>query len=280
MPFLELFDETLDINSTENYELSLQVSFDEISFSILDTLRNKFVLLRSYEPDENSFFNADKLIDIIRKDDFLSRRFKKTNLITPSPKSTLVPASLFYESRQRDYLAFNHTTGNDSAIFNNKLAEHDLFIIFSLSVSLVELLNEFFPGKIFLHQLKPFIQFINLNRRMISNNDIFINFEKGYFDLIIVDQNNLRFCNTFHYQFMTDIQYFVLYVLKKMNIGQDEPVFLSGKILKNKEILNNFSRYQSTIKYSEPADIHTYSYVFSDTDLHRFLNLFNSVHCE
>ena len=36
MPFLELFDETLDINSTENYELSVQVSPDGLSFCLLD----------------------------------------------------------------------------------------------------------------------------------------------------------------------------------------------------------------------------------------------------
>ncbi len=57
MPFLELFDETLDINSTENYELSVQVSTDNLSFCILDTLRNKFVLLRSYESVGNSKYD-------------------------------------------------------------------------------------------------------------------------------------------------------------------------------------------------------------------------------
>ena len=58
MPFLELFDETLDINSTENYELSVQVSPEGLSFCILDSIRNKFVLIRSFEAEENKYFNA------------------------------------------------------------------------------------------------------------------------------------------------------------------------------------------------------------------------------
>ena len=107
MPFLELFDETLDINSTENYELSVQVSPDDFSFCILDTLRNKFVLLRSYEPDDNTSFDPYRLNEIIKKDDFLTRRFRKTIIITPTSKSTLVPAPLFDDSRKEDYLAFN-----------------------------------------------------------------------------------------------------------------------------------------------------------------------------
>lgn len=51
MPFLELFDETLDINSTENYELMIQASPDELTFSIFDNIRNKYVLLRSFEAE-------------------------------------------------------------------------------------------------------------------------------------------------------------------------------------------------------------------------------------
>ena len=80
MPFLELFDETLDINATENYELSVQVVLMNLSFCILDTLRNKFVLLRSYEPEDNSRFDPYRLNEIIRKDDFLTRHYKKTCL--------------------------------------------------------------------------------------------------------------------------------------------------------------------------------------------------------
>ena len=53
MPFLELFDETLDINSTENYELSIQVSPDGLSFCLLDSVRNKFVLFRSFGAEDN-----------------------------------------------------------------------------------------------------------------------------------------------------------------------------------------------------------------------------------
>jgi len=71
MPFLELFDETLDINSTENYELALQVSPDELSFCLLDTIRNKFVLIRSFKPEDNRYFSIDALKDLINNDDFL-----------------------------------------------------------------------------------------------------------------------------------------------------------------------------------------------------------------
>jgi hypothetical protein len=221
MPFLELFDETLDINSTESYELSVQASPYDLSFCILDTLRNKFVLLRSYEPEENNMYDADKLRDIISRDDFLTRRFKKTNLITPSPQSTLVPAALYDDSKRDEYFTFNQILQEGNSILSNRLADPDIFVIFSLSNPFVEMLKMTFPDKIFLHQLNPLFRYINSNRRSVSSNEVYIHFEKGYFDMVIFNQNSLKLCNTFYYQFVSDIQYFVLYVLKRMNIRQD-----------------------------------------------------------
>jgi hypothetical protein len=77
MSFLELFDETLDINSTDNYELSIQSGSDVFSYCLLDTIRNKFVLLRSFEPEDSKPFNAEKIKDILNKDDFLIRKYRK-----------------------------------------------------------------------------------------------------------------------------------------------------------------------------------------------------------
>jgi hypothetical protein len=102
MPFLELFDETLDINSTENYELSVQAGPDGFSFCLLDTIRNKFVLIRAFEPDENKYYNSEKINEFISADDFLLKRYKKINILMPSAKFTLVPAPLFDPGKKRN----------------------------------------------------------------------------------------------------------------------------------------------------------------------------------
>lgn len=87
MSFLELFDETLDINSTGNYEMSLQVSPDSLTFCILDTIRNKYILIRSFHPEKNRIFSSEQLGELVGKDDFLSRNFKKFILSCLHPSS-------------------------------------------------------------------------------------------------------------------------------------------------------------------------------------------------
>ncbi len=280
MPFLELFDETLDINSTENYELSVQVSINDVSFCILDTLRNKFVLLRSYEPEGTLKFDHNQLADIINKDDFLTRKYKKVRVITPSPKSTLVPGPLFDDSKKNEYFTFNQIPAEGEIILTSKLKDPDVLILFSLPEGIVNTLNTAFPGSKFMHQLNPLFQYINLNRRSLNSNYIHVHLEGSYLNLIIFDQNTLKFCNTFHYSTISDIQYYILYVLKRMNIGQDETIYFSGRIIKEKEILSSFSNYLSTIRFAVPEGNYTFSYVFNESELHKFHTIFSAVSCE
>ena len=71
MPFLELFDETLDINSTGNYELSVEICTRAVSFCLLDSIRRKFIMLRSYEPENDKRYSFDEIEELTHKDDFL-----------------------------------------------------------------------------------------------------------------------------------------------------------------------------------------------------------------
>jgi len=279
MPFLELFDETLDINATENYELSVQVSPDDLSFCILDTLRNKFVLLRSYEPEDNSRFDPYRLNEIIKKDDFITRPFRKTIVITPTSRTTLVPAPLFDDSRKEDFLAFNQNFPEKERILTNKHRYPDIYTIFSLPVGTADLLNSTFPRGVIMHPLKPLFQYINFNKRS-AGNYIHIHFDKEYFIMVIFDPDELTFCNTFYYKSLSDIEYYVLYVLRRLNIRQNEAVYLSGRTKRDQDILRGMSDYLGNLRFALPQGNYTFSYVLNETELHKYLVLFSAVNCE
>jgi Protein of unknown function (DUF3822) len=280
MPFLELFDETLDINSTENYELSLQAGPDGFSFSLLDTIRNKFVLLRSFEPEDNKYFNAGRINEILGKDDFLTRRYKKVNLVMPSPKFTIVPAPLFDPGKKDEYFAFNHQINDGNIIISNKLYDPEAFLVFAVPKDIYDLMCSFHPGIVPFQQLKPLLNHVSHSRKIINGNYIHIHVEREFFNLIIFDHNVMKFCNSFKYRNITDILYFVLSVFKKLAINQEETIYLSGLTEKYDDLSSNLSIYIRNVKFSEPAGNFTFSYVFNDTALHRFINLFSIVNCE
>ena len=280
MPFLELFDETLDINSTENYELAIQLSPDGLSFCLIDTIRNKFVLMRAFEPEENKYFNADKINELIIKDDFLTKHYKRVSVITPTPRFTLVPSPLFDPGKKDEYFTFNHIREEGSLIIANKLSDPDLYFVFSLSKPCSDLVNYFYPGVHPWHHIKPLFDHISHSRKSINGNYIHIHVEREYFNLIIFNNNLLKFCNTYTYRNISDILYYVLGVFKKLDIKQEETIFFSGLTEKYDDLSSNFSIYVRNLKFSEPTGNFTFSYVFNDSDLHRYLNLFSVVNCE
>jgi hypothetical protein len=280
MPFLELFDETLDINSTENYELSVQVCPDGLSFCLLDSIRNKYVLLRSHIPEDNKYFNSDKIGELLRTDDFLTKRYKKINCVMPSSKFTLVPSPLYDPAKKDEYFSFNHNLEEDNVILSDKTSDPDAFILFSVSRPISELVSNFFPGIYLHHHIKILLEHTSLLRKSLNGNYIHAHIERDFFNLIVFDNNVLKFCNSFVYRNISDILYYVLNTFRNLSIGQEETIHFSGMTEKYDDLSSSFSLYIRNIKFSEPSGNFTFSYVFNDTELHRFINLFNVANCE
>jgi hypothetical protein len=280
MPFLELFDETLDINSTENYELSVQVSPDGLSYCLLDSIRNKFIMIRSFSAEDNKYFNSDKINELINNDDFLGRRYKKINCVMPSSKFTIIPAPLYDPGKKEEYFSFNHTLDDGDVVFADKTAEPDAFIVFAVSRPIVDLLKSRYPGLNLHHHIKLLLNHTSVERRRAAGNYIHVHIERDFFNLLVFSNELLKFCNSFAYRNISDILYYVLNVFKNLDIKQEETLHLSGLAEKYDDLSSNFSLYIRNIKFAEPAGNFTFSYVFNDTDLHRYLNLFNLANCE
>jgi hypothetical protein len=279
MPFLELFDETLDINSTENYELSVQMSRDGFAFTILDTLRNKYILLRSYEPDDNIYLPPDRLDEIIGKDDFLTKRYRKVNVILPSQRFTFIPAPLYDPGKKEEYFVFNHVKEESELVLVNKITEPDAFIIFSAAKPLSDLVSKYYPAVHPFHHTKPLISQLVHYCRSAAGYYIHIHVEREFFNLFIFYNSTLKFSNTFNYRNISDILYFALNVFKNMGIKNEETVHFSGLTEKFDGLYSNFAMYIKDLKFTGPAGNFAFSYVFNDIELHRFINLFTAAIC-
>ena len=280
MPFLELFDETLDINSTENYDLSVQLSPEELTFSVLDTIRNKYILIRSFEADETSPYNASMMQELILKDDFLTKKYKKVNIVMPSRKFTLIPSQLFDPGKKDEYYSFNHIEDENNIILSNKSADADAFIVFSVLKPLYELITGLFPGILPWHHTKPLLNYVSHCRMSSEGDHIHLHVEKDFFNLVIYKQNILKFCNSFIYRNINDILYYVMNTFRNLEIKQEDTIWLSGHTEKYDDLSSAFAMYVRHLRFSEPSGNFTFSYVFNDTVLHRYLNLFTLVNCE
>jgi hypothetical protein len=280
MPFTEFFDETLDINATENYELTVEMCSHNLSFCILDTIRNKYIMLRSFLPENQKKFTPEQLREIISTDDFLKRRYRKVHCVISSPRSTLVPAPLYDPARKDEYFTFNYPVSESSIILTDRLSDPDSYLLFAVSRPYAELLREFFPQSVTLHHLRPLISQINHERKRAGDIYLHAHIEADYFNLIIFRDNSLQLCNSFLYRNVSDILYHILNVLKNLGIKQDETIVLSGQAEKFDDLYSNLAIYIRNIRFADLAGSFTFSYVFNEIPFHRYINLFSAGSCE
>jgi hypothetical protein len=280
MPFLELFDETLDINSTHNYGLSVQISRVGLAFSIIDDTRNKYILLRSFEADNNRFFNEDEIKEIIEKDDFLNKSYKKVNIIIPTSKFTIIPSPLYDPARKEDYFTLNHIKEENETVAVNKIPEPDAIIVFSVVSTLLELSEKFFPAIYPCHHIKPLLNQSGYYSKNEQGLYVHLHLEKDYFNIIIIEKKLLKFINTFNYRNISDILYYVLNIFKNMEISHDTPVYFSGHTEKYDDLYSGFDLYLKNIRFAEPSGNFSFSNIFNDIALHKYINLFSIINCE
>jgi len=281
MPFFELFDETLDINSTANYIISLQAGYDDLSFCILDIARNKYIMLRSYTPEESSRFNHEQISAVMEKDDFLTgKKYNQVHLIMPSCEFTLVPSPLYDPGRKDEYFTFNHGINDNKVIFTNKLADNDSFLIFAVSKPLLEVINNFFPSAFPSHHLRPLFTHMTHAMKSEPKDYIHLHIESDFFNIVVFRDQMLQYINAFRYRNISDIIYFVLNVYKTLGIQGEATIHLSGITERYDELTSSLSLYIRRISFAVPSGNFTFSYVFNNIPLHRFINLYTILNCE
>lgn len=275
----ELFDETLDINSTNNYEISIQVSLNGFSFCLLDIHRSKFVMLREYKLSGRDDELSKQIEDIIYKDDFLGKSYHRYRLIYVFERNTLVPSGLFDPAVKDDYFTLNHKLEENYIVSNNRVMEPDSFLLFDVRKDLQDTLVKAFPEASLSHHLKPLLFSCFNNAVKQSERYIHINIEDTYFNIVIIKDRKMEFINTFRYRNSSDILYYLLFTFEKLSIGKEEVVHISGLLDKGDELFNNMSQYVSKIKLEKPHGSWSLSYVFESLGIHRYSNLFNIVSC-
>lgn len=275
-------DETLDINTSQSYELSIQLSLNGLSFCLLDTVRSKYIALIHKELEKYDSFNTylDLLENIIENDELLNQQYKKVKLVWLSTKNTLIPANLFSTENLRYYFEFNQILNDLDEIHYNELKYAQAYSVFTIPNQIATIFTRTYPKIKFFNQQSVSIESALYNTHS-SDFKAFLNIENDFFDLIITQKGNLILYNNFPYQSENDILYYLIYSFEKLNIQIDKiELILNGNIDKKSSAYLKLNEFIRNIRFDKHSDEHSFSYTFKKTPYHYFSNLFNLNLCE
>lgn len=277
---LELIDESLDINATDNYDLTLELSEEGVSLAVLDLLRGKYVMLRHYPLEDPSGGATRTFAEIIDSDDFLRRRYRKIRIITPSLNSAMIPAPVYEPGLREDYYRFSFGSDAGEEILANTVPFPDAVVLFSPGKDVTEIIAQRWSNMTPWHQTKPLLVHVSSACRNSDECYIHIHYEKSFVTVLIAEKRNLTFCNSFAVSSPLDGAYFLFSVLDRKGIRHEETIYVSGMVEPYSETHISLLNFSSGIRFASPSIRQSFSYVMNEVHLHRWLNLFTAASCE
>ncbi|MFV0289628.1 MAG: DUF3822 family protein [Mangrovibacterium sp.] len=267
---LSLVDETFDSNLTFEYNLSIQLSLDGFSFSILDLLQNKVVYLYYQEIfDSKPEFVLKNLQEIYEKSDLLNLAYKNTKIcFANSSKQQLIPSSFFNENYINCYqqLAFSKTEAHHNHHID--LPTHKLKLV----VSTPEIIFQFFQEK---HPQS----FCNTNIAIWANQftefrqAAFISISKREVSILLFNDAGLCSASSFPWYYESDLLFFILGSINKCS-SPVKQIVLSGIVNKFSYIYHQLKSYCNKVSIQERSNQIYYSYLLDKLPDARFNDLF------
>lgn len=275
-------DETLDINLTQSYYLSIQVNLNGLSFCILDPVREKYIALHHTNFKRDLIFDdyLDELEKYIQATELLNQEFKAVKLIWLSDKNTLIPNSYFDKDKLKSYFEFNQKLDDLDEIHFTELKYVDAYSVFVLPNQVANIFSKQFKNISYYNQQIPFIDQA-LFKHHTDSKKVIVNINTEFIDICIIEDGKLLLYNNFVYKTESDLLYFILYVFDQFNLDtQHTELFLNGRIEKNSSLYNQLHKFIKQLKFDKLPGEFSYSYTFNKIQAHTFTNLFNLHNCE
>ncbi len=272
-------DETFDLNQTKNYHISIQAGLSGYSFSILDPLRNKYILLKHYafKGELTPLQLEEKVSGIQGEDEFLTHEYKSVLFSYQGPKYTLIPGPLFSKDKLKSYFEFNHHLDDLDEIHYNRFKSTDAFNVFAVPAELSGIIFRSFGNVRYYHTITPVAE-NGLIKHGGKNGqtEVLVNITGKFVDIVVVKGEKLLLCNTFPWKNDDDLVYFILYVYEQLKLDNHEtPLIISGEVKKDSAVYAMLGSYIRKTGFEKRNDHFIYSYTFNDIDAHWFVNLFN-----
>lgn len=193
---------------------------------------------------------------------------------------TLIPKPLFRKEYAGSYLAL--MTGSMLPIHEFAQAhahEAEGFLsVFNLEHALADYFSEVYPLQplTYVHQISALLlATADLDRHILTPDSIYLYFEDEFVTIIHRKAHQLQYCNRFGYKNVSDLTYYVLYILDEQGINPEVTTLsLFGEITPFSDTYVEMSRFLPRLAFGHSPSGLTRAAAFNDLPDHRYLSLY------
>lgn len=241
---LSVIEKKFSIDKTEQAHLYISLDYQHIKWAVV--IQNQLQILEHlyyYQPIEMEDW-ANKLDELKKNTEILNaKNWKSVNILSSLQAFTLVPKEFFEAQQASQYLKNVDNQALKNPIIANTQQTFEAINIFNIPKSIHEWSKKNYENPNFMHISEVFLnQITNKNIEKEAKMHIFVN--DKYLLIVVLNENQVQFCNTFQYKTSRDFLYFVLFVIDELRLDKtNTELKLYGQINQVAEIyrlLNNY----------------------------------------
>ncbi|MGD9557539.1 MAG: DUF3822 family protein [Mangrovibacterium sp.] len=271
MQRLSLVDESFDVKLTREYNLSILVSQDGFSFSILDAAKKRAICLFHQDTfTTEPGFHLKKLSSIYDEVELLSLPYKKVKIFFSIPeKTTLIPIEVFQAGLAEEFYRLTFDPGRNGKILVSLVPEMAGYAIYEIDRAIHGLLQEKHSGAPMQNELVlsafgcpagvPLLKIRILRKQLVIQSL----------------QDELNFYNSYYYEGENDMLYYILGTVKNMDL-KPETLILEGMISQRESVYHRLKQYFNRVEVAVNNPRIQYCQLLQRLPDARFTNLFNS----
>ena len=266
--------ESFDLEKTNEYILSIQISLDGFSFSVFSSRENKIICFK-LTPLKISSENLilPHFSEWINNEEIIRKKYKQIILLYFTIEFSLIPENLYSSQLVKE--ATNHLIAENEhkQVEITTLEESGIpaKLVFYIPEKLKLILNQNFPSATLIH---PVQLLVKENQKGNKRNRSVLLYHKKSFILVVSREENILFANGFNIEHINDLVYFVLNVLMQLNLNLKETDFyISDALTKTPELLDILRPYIPEISYLPPSNSFENAEMVSNS-IHRYFSFF------
>ena len=245
---------TINLENTKNTKLSIQFKLDGFSFCITDssTKETLYFYEKQFEEKQKTPENLlQKIKEIFKADPYLQKDFSSVLVIHENNLSTLIPNKYFSEDKLSEYLNFNIKTLATDYIAFDEIQGINAKNIYVPYIHINNYLFQNFGAFEYKHHQTIFIEKL-LSLPSSEEKKIYINVSTKNFDIVILQNRQLKFSNSFHFETKEDFIYYILFTFEQLKLDVEKvKLYFTGDIELESEIYNSTYQYIRNVFFLE-----------------------------
>lgn len=283
-PTISITDPAFSKATAAGCVLAVDLSWDHVALGVYDPDRALWVAFEAW-PSGKIYLPGhflEKLMQVKEASVLLNYNYSKTIMLWGGRMFALVPHALFQESAREEYLKFSQNLQPGELILQDTLKNIDALNVYTIPLVVKEGVGQLFPNAILHHALSTLTESLLIRfKNTQPAQHLILNVGDQAFDMVVLKENKLVFCNSFEYKSAEDFIYYVLFVMEQLQIvPQQSSVQVCGQLLKPSAIDDLLNKYIGKVSFLSRNPQWKYSYVFDELPGHMYYNLLNVMSCE